>query len=147
MTNESGPLIHSHPVELDSPNEQEAVETGAEAAPHPPDTLGAWLRRLFARRDETGSAARLEELNRMIEYHPEAAVNYLFRGELRLKNADYENAAADFRRAVELAGDELERTDWGLVAQTLRDRALAGLQKAERHLTVKNAGGDIPPAG
>ncbi|MBC6934706.1 MAG: hypothetical protein DWB42_02580 [Chloroflexi bacterium] len=147
MTDETGPLIHSHPAEPDSLNGQEAAETGAEVVPSAPDTLGAWLRRLFARRDETGSAARLEDLNRMIEYQPEAAVNYLFRGELRLKNADYENAAADFRRAVELAGNELERADWGLVAQTLRDRALAGLQKAERRLTVKNAGGDIPAAG
>jgi tetratricopeptide (TPR) repeat protein len=147
MTDESGPLIHSHPAELDSPNEQEAVAAGPEAAPSAPDTLGAWLRRLFARRDETGSAARLEDLNRMIEYQPEAAVNYLFRGELRLKNADYENAAADFRRASDLAADEFDRADWGLVAQTLRDRALAGLQQAERRLTVKNAGGDTPAAG
>ncbi len=86
----------------------------------------AWqrLRRLFRR--ET----RLYNLNWAISAFPDAPANYVLRGELLLDLGDTVGAAADFRRALELAVAEVGAEDWGLIAQALQDRALVGLRDA-----------------
>ncbi len=149
MTDETEAFAHNPPADFD-PSDGQDVSAESETVHSAQTSLGGWLRRLFSRWGEADSAARLEDLNQMVECQPQAAVNYLFRGELYLKNANYENAAADFRRASDLAAEEFDRADWGLVAQTLRDRALAGLQQAERRLNIRQAqagsGDSLPPA-
>lgn len=79
-------------------------------------------------------AARVTALNRAIDADPDAPVNYVLRGELRLKLREREAAAADFQKALALADSAFAASDWGLVAQTLCDRALAGLRRAGYHL-------------
>lgn len=77
-----------------------------------------------------GREARLYNLNWAISAYPDAAANYVLRGELLLSMRDSIGAAADFRRALELAVTDVENEDWGLVAQALQDRALVGLRDA-----------------
>ena len=77
-----------------------------------------------------GSEARLYNLNWAISVFPDAPANYVLRGELLLSIGDSIGAAADFRRALELAVADVETEDWGLVAQALQDRALVGLRDA-----------------
>ena len=86
----------------------------------------AWqrLRRLF------GRETRLYNLNWAISAFPDAPANYVLRGELLLDLGDTVGAAADFRRALELAVAEVGAEDWGLIAQALQDRALVGLRDA-----------------
>lgn len=75
---------------------------------------------------------RLDELTDAIALSPEAAANYVLRGELYLELREYELAEADFQRGYELAEAQFEAADWGLMEQVMRDRALAGLQKVGR---------------
>ena len=79
-------------------------------------------------------AARLRRLDRAIAAAPDAPVNYVLRGELRLKLRDRDQAAADFQRALALTDEAFRASDWGLVAQALADRALVGLRRAGYHL-------------
>jgi tetratricopeptide (TPR) repeat protein len=81
-----------------------------------------------------GEAARLSNLTQSIEDAPESAVNYILRAELYMGLREYALAQADFQRAVELADTQFELADWGLLDQVMRDRALAGLDKAQRRL-------------
>ncbi len=74
---------------------------------------------------------RLQELNLAIELHPDAAVNYLLRGEWFLaKNQQY-LAKDDFAAALDLAETQLETSVWGFTDQWVRDRALAYLEDIE----------------
>ena len=82
----------------------------------------------FKRRERL--AARLRALDRAIAAAPDAPVNYVLRGELRLKLREREAAAADFQTALALADGAFTASDWGLVAQALADRALVGLRRA-----------------
>ena len=100
-----------------------------EAAPQPV-TFMDWLRGLFS----GPMAQRLDSLNEAIQRHPQAASNYLLRGEIWLDRGEYEMAAADFERARALAAEQFEEEAWGLVSQTLRDQAEHGLQRAMRKL-------------
>ena len=75
-------------------------------------------------------AARLRKLDRAIEAAPDAPVNYVLRGELRLKLGQRDEAAVDFQRALALAESAFTASDWGVIAQTMSDRALAGLRRA-----------------
>jgi hypothetical protein len=77
---------------------------------------------------------RLAELNQTIAEHPNAAINYVLRGELYLNKGEITLAQADFRWAFTLADAAFEASDWGFVAQVVRDRALDGLREAERRL-------------
>lgn len=95
-------------------------------------TFREWLRAIFGSHESP--EARIAELSQMIEVYPEAPANYVLRGELRLKAGAYEPAADDFRRALELAARQVETSDWGFIAQAAQDRALSGLEKAERRL-------------
>jgi hypothetical protein len=74
---------------------------------------------------------RIEILTEAIERDPEAAVNYVLRGEAFLqKNAENE-AAADFNRALELAERQAEDADWGYIDRAVADRAREGLRRVE----------------
>ena len=108
------------------PAEPEPAVVVAESVP-----LRERLRQLLGRGD---AARRLDELTQMIAEYPDAAANYVLRGELLAESGDYAAAVDDFRRGLELAAQRLDTADWGLVAQTLQDRALAGLEQTERRL-------------
>jgi hypothetical protein len=108
------------PVESTPADEQAAAGSGK-----------VWLRELFG---GDHRQARIDDLSARIEAEPEAPVNYVFRGELYLKAGDYELAAADFQQALAAAAAEIETANWGLVAQTVRDRALNGLKQSQRRL-------------
>jgi uncharacterized protein HemY len=70
---------------------------------------------------------QLERLNRAIAENPEIPTNYVLRGELALETKDYPQATADFEKALELASLQVHTSRWGVVAQTMQDRAYAGL--------------------
>ncbi|MBZ0319348.1 MAG: hypothetical protein K8L91_23260 [Anaerolineae bacterium] len=72
----------------------------------------------------------LRLLNRAIEQHPDAAVNYVLRGEYWLAADDREAAQADFEQAILLGMVELEASEWGYLQQALIDRARQGLRQA-----------------
>jgi tetratricopeptide (TPR) repeat protein len=82
------------------------------------------LRRVFSSRE------RWRNLNWAIAAYPHVAANYVLRGELLLKQGDTPGAIADFRRALDLAAAQVDKEDWGVVAQSLQDRALVGLRDA-----------------
>jgi hypothetical protein len=84
--------------------------------------------------DDAVYLGRLSKLSEAIENAPEAVTNYVLRGELYLKAGLYELARNDFQTAAALANEQYERSDWGLLAQAMRDRALIGLTKAEKKL-------------
>jgi|FLYN01.1.fsa_nt_gi tetratricopeptide (TPR) repeat protein len=96
-----------------------------------PETFWERLKKiLFSSRE--GTEQRLRNLSLAIEKYPETPANYVLRGELYLDAGEYELAAADFRRALELASAQFEASDWGGIAQVMRDRAEAGLERARR---------------
>ncbi|MBI5928337.1 MAG: hypothetical protein HY862_03460 [Chloroflexi bacterium] len=72
---------------------------------------------------------QLRLLNRAIEEHPDAAVNYVLRGEYWLMADNQQAAQADFEQAIELGSAELEASDWGYLQQALIDRARQGLRQ------------------
>lgn len=72
---------------------------------------------------------RLRELNWTIDTYPEAASNYVLRGELYILMNRDEAARTDFEYAITLLDNEEWR--WGIGAQALRDRAFEGLSKLE----------------
>lgn len=74
--------------------------------------------------DET----RLLYLNRAIEGSPDAAVNFVLRGEYWLEAGDWEQATQDFEQALELAKSALATSEWGYLEQALVDRAEHGLR-------------------
>lgn len=69
------------------------------------------------------------ELDRAIERYPEAASNFVLRGELRLKRGDAGLAREDFERAFEIAAQNVSDHQFGFVAQMTQDRALDGLER------------------
>jgi tetratricopeptide (TPR) repeat protein len=77
---------------------------------------------------------RLRELSLAIIEYPRSPSNYVLRGELYLHYREYGRAEADFRRALLLAAEAVETENWGILAQAMQDRALAGWQKAVQHL-------------
>ena len=78
--------------------------------------------------------ARIHDLDRAIVESPNTPGNYVLRGELYLSAKEYTLAQIDFIAGWDLAVKQFERSDWGIMAQTMQDRALVGLQKAERRL-------------
>lgn len=76
-------------------------------------------------------AIRIHLLNRAIEGSPDAAVNFVLRGEYWLEQEDATQAIADFQTAIELAETELETSDWGYIQQALIDRSHQGLRLAQ----------------
>ena len=88
---------------------------------------------IFRGRSQEVIEERLHSLSRAIEDAPETPANYVLRGELYLEVGEYELAEADFQRGLELAAAQFETSDWGIVAQVMRDRAEAGLASAQQH--------------
>lgn len=81
---------------------------------------------------EAEALTRLQTLDDAIALYPEAASNYMLRGEVYLQLKHYELAILDFEQAIELA--DVENCDWGIVAQAIQDRALHGLKQTQRQL-------------
>lgn len=111
------------------PAEQIIEAPKRKAAPSVPIWEQVW-RWFFPSRDD--HMARLNELTDAIALSPEAASNYVLRGELYLDMREYALAEADFQRGYELAEAQFEVADWGVMEQVMRDRALVGLQKVGR---------------
>lgn len=86
------------------------------------------------RMDDPAFAERIRQLDQAIENAPDTPANYVLRGELYLDAGEYHLAQADFQRGYELAAQQFERSDWGLIAQAMQDRALAGLEKAAKKI-------------
>jgi hypothetical protein len=76
---------------------------------------------------------RLRDLSVAIERYPEAAVNYLLRGELHLKLRQWVLAEEDLSEALRLAEAQYEQDRWGLSAQAIADRARRGLEEILRY--------------
>jgi hypothetical protein len=121
IPNESEPVVLVDEAAM----EAELLQPAAPAAPQ-----HSWLDWLRPRPVNE----RLAELNQTIADHPNAAINYVLRGELYLNKGEIALAQADFRWAFTLADADFEASNWGLVAQVVRDRALDGLREAERRL-------------
>jgi hypothetical protein len=86
----------------------------------------SFLNRLFGIFTGGGKSGDWEtELDRTIDRYPEAASNFVLRGELLLKQGQAERAKADFLRAY-VTDDQ-----FGFVAQMTQDRALDGLKRAK----------------
>lgn len=81
--------------------------------------------------------ARLLALNESITRYPETSAAYVLRGEIYLEAQFYDLATEDFTRAMALAEAQYKTSDWGVVAQAMRDRARVGLQKAQAHRTKR----------
>jgi tetratricopeptide (TPR) repeat protein len=77
-------------------------------------------------------AEQLADLDEAVERFPQAASNYVFRGELFLRAGIHDAAVADLERALELAEQHLKNDDWGVIAQALSDRAQRSLKIARR---------------
>jgi hypothetical protein len=77
---------------------------------------------------------RLRELNVAIEVYPDAAVNYVLRGEYFLETRQLHLAEADFETALSLAEKQVETDSWGIVNQYVVDRALMGLNSIEQRM-------------
>lgn len=100
--------------------------------------LNFWqkLRRIFLpspeerREDES---QRLRDLTVAIERYPEAAVNYLMRGELHLELRQWVLAEEDLSEALRLAENQYRQDTWGLSAQAIADRARRGLEEILRY--------------
>ncbi len=106
-------------------------EQVVEEKPKPADTLWQRVKKILFGSVE-GTEERLRSLSLAIEHNPDTPANYVLRGELYLDVGERELAAADFQRALELASAQFEASDWGGMAQVMRDRAAAGLEKAQR---------------
>ncbi|MFP4320906.1 MAG: hypothetical protein ACLFTK_00485 [Anaerolineales bacterium] len=75
--------------------------------------------------------ARLAALETAIRRAPDAAVNYLLRGELWLELGKLDAAREDLLLARDLAAAQAVQRDWGYIDQSYHDRAehlLATLQ-------------------
>lgn len=78
-------------------------------------------------------AARVESLTRYIERYPNTPTNYILRGEVYLTLRQAASAAADFRRALDLAEAHSADLSWGYANAAFIDRAAQGLRRAQQH--------------
>ncbi|MBZ0290680.1 MAG: hypothetical protein K8I30_23850 [Anaerolineae bacterium] len=120
-----------HPHDDVQPEETSVAVGGWETQTATP--ILARIRQIFWV-DIGGIAERIRHLDAAIENAADTPSNYVLRGELYLSTREYALARRDFQRAYELATAQFQQSDWGLMAQAMQDRALAGLQKAEKRL-------------
>lgn len=99
-----------------------------------------WLSWLFPSVHDT--ARRIADLTEALATYPDSATLYLSRAEAYAEIEEYGQAVEDFRRAARLADEQFKTKPWGVVAQTLRDRALRGLQQAQALASAGNQGGN-----
>ena len=125
--------------ELEIDDLDEGVEDEADSLPSKPilDQASIWqrIRRFFfqtvsEKREE--NRARMYVLTQAIETYPDAAINYLLRGELYLEIREQDLAQEDFEKALELAETQFDNDRWGLGSQAIMDRARRGLQRIAR---------------
>ncbi|MGB7339895.1 MAG: hypothetical protein WBC91_13450 [Phototrophicaceae bacterium] len=119
--------------ELDEPhNLSDDTQDELVRKPKPPKfSLLQSVRRFFYKTKQEREAdhrTRLYMLNQAIETYPEAAVNYLFRGELYIEMNIYEAAQVDLQTALDLAATQYDNDRWGLGSQAIQDRAIRALQ-------------------
>lgn len=112
----------------------EAMPAVAERKPSLMQRFRAWLP------GETGKRAELLNLTDAIASFPNAPSNYVMRGELYLKLGHYAEARADFHQALTLASQEFADANWGLIAQSLQDRAVAGLREIDSRFDIVEGG-------
>jgi hypothetical protein len=111
-----------------------AIEMDAESVP--PEKVERAPRGLFERiglhlfRPETLLRDRLSALDEAVAQRPDVAANYLARGDVLLQLGQRQDAATDYRHALELAAAQVDNRRWGLTAQVIQDRAYAGLAAA-----------------
>lgn len=91
------------------------------AAPQAP-----WWRRWDRRVQQQ---ARLDDLNLGIELYPDNATNYMLRGALFEEQQQLHLARADYEMAWQLAGEQVKTDRWGVITQTVQDRAMMGLRR------------------
>ncbi len=111
---------------------EEPVASEQTSAP-PPVSLWQWLRGVFSGQSQDIDQ-RLDELQAAIAAHPDKAVNYILLGELFAELREYPLAVEYLETGLQFASRQVAEADWGIVAQTLQDRALAGLTAAEVQL-------------
>lgn len=99
-----------------------------------PQSRFGWLRRLIPGSSPGNIDARLWDLDQTINAYPDSPSNYVARGELYLDMGEVELAYADFSKAWKLATEQIETADWGIIAQTMQNRAEAGLAEAQRRM-------------
>lgn len=129
--------VDASKTESASPVES-VVEPGIEPAaalrrPGFLERMRAWLP------GQAGKRAELLNLTDAIASFPNAPSNYVLRGEIYLELELYAEAKADFERAMRLAGQEFDNADWGLIAQSIRDRAFAGLRVVDSLVDLTEA--------
>jgi hypothetical protein len=120
-----------------TPIEAITTDTPSEQAESAPETFWGRLRKRWwptSQERAEQRAARLEALNQMIEMVPDSPTGYVLRGELYLEARAYGPAYDDFSFALVLASEQVETADWGLVAQSMQDRAEMGLAQARQFL-------------
>jgi tetratricopeptide (TPR) repeat protein len=131
------PVEPSHEHVLEVVDEAAHVQHVAEPQPEAPvrerGTFWGRLRTLLFG-DADDFERRLMALNQAIENADPTPTNHVLRGELYLELGAYSEAFSDFEYAEKLASYQLDAHNWGLIAQAMRDRALAGMAKAQRHL-------------
>ncbi len=76
-------------------------------------------------------AQELVRLNRNIDAYPDAAINYLLRGEFWLKLEQTQQALPDLVKAIELAELERNQSPWEYREQAVIDRAETLLRLAQ----------------
>jgi tetratricopeptide (TPR) repeat protein len=129
-------LEEIHNVEISEVSSiEEMVETTEQVKM---DTPSFWqkLRRFFLpsfQERRENERQRLLDLTVAIERYPEAAVNYLLRGELHMELEQYTLAQEDFEQALQLAEAQYQQDSWGLSAQAIADRARRGLEELLRY--------------
>jgi tetratricopeptide (TPR) repeat protein len=126
FVNVNGEFVLEPPISdpvTDEPSETKAAES-----------IWKRLRRAILGGGADDQDEHFRYLDQAIENAPETAANYVLRGELYLRAREYALARRDFQWAYELAAEQFEHSDWGIIAQAMQDRALAGLQKAEHKL-------------
>ncbi|GAB4519596.1 MAG: hypothetical protein OHK0046_28720 [Anaerolineae bacterium] len=121
---------------VESDGWEEPSSTGDSSASQQPAAANHTLRPPWWRRWLGGTQIydEIMALTDTIERFPEAPANYVLRGEHYLNLQQLEAAEADFRRALQLIDEPIENNRWGVVAQSLRDRAQHGLTKITRKL-------------
>lgn len=97
-------------------------------------SFGDWVRGLFGADVLAENNARLANLTAAIEQYPEAPANYLLRADLHMTMRRYADAADDYQQAIDLADAEFGRSEWGVLAGSVRERAREGLAKAGHKL-------------
>jgi len=85
----------------------------------------------FPTLEQQPDQTRIEALTEAIEHYPDAASNYVYRGEALLDEGQTEWAARDFTTALQLANVQAQAANWEYIYQALYDRAREGLRRAQ----------------